>query len=451
MGRLIKIQDIDQFFDVVNVPEAAITPEVLEGVRQLDERRELEPMLRQLLWDTADTPHGPTEIADILTSKVRLRGARSVAAFVVKGRSYQKVRARDVAHQVLRLREVPGMDLMVLVAVGDIQDDAQRDFLRVALDADCHYLIIDAADLARLLIAYELVCPKDGTPYGDEGVCAHGHQRAPGVEMRIQVRGGLEYEIAGLEDVSWAAARRLSARVLVNGNYDREALREIIRGATARVAESNYHRNRLVAEHWRGSRAQVVWLFLATDLQDLRNYNWVARSEWVDSRLDAAARPMALDADEYIDEIGVAWNESHEEMRAYYGGLTADKGDFLKKLEPLVERVCAIGGEICQAFDQFESGAMMEHDLEVTVRGVSAEVAAIVQAHGNLPFPPHDARDYDLRAESLVNWLDNMVLYYSDRGLETWPQENRTSLMRDSVRDFRSDLARLAFEREKLH
>jgi hypothetical protein len=44
-----------------------------------------------------------------------------------------------------------------------------------------------------------------------------------------------------------------------------------------------------------------------------------------------------------------------------------------------------------------------------------------------------------------------MALYYSDRGLETWPEENRTSLMRDSVRDFRSDLKRLEFEREKLH
>ena len=93
MGRLIKIQDIDQFFDVVNVPYAAVNPVVLGSVRQLDERRELEPMLREILWDPTETPHGPTEIGDILTTKVRVRGERQLAAFVVKGKSSAKVRS----------------------------------------------------------------------------------------------------------------------------------------------------------------------------------------------------------------------------------------------------------------------------------------------------------------------------------------------------------------------
>ena len=33
MGRLIKIQDLDQFHEVVNIPEAAITSDVLSNVR----------------------------------------------------------------------------------------------------------------------------------------------------------------------------------------------------------------------------------------------------------------------------------------------------------------------------------------------------------------------------------------------------------------------------------
>ena len=61
MGRLIKVQDIDQFCEVVNVPDAAITADVLASVRHLDERRELEPMLREILWDpdrNATWPYG---------------------------------------------------------------------------------------------------------------------------------------------------------------------------------------------------------------------------------------------------------------------------------------------------------------------------------------------------------------------------------------------------------
>jgi hypothetical protein len=44
-----------------------------------------------------------------------------------------------------------------------------------------------------------------------------------------------------------------------------------------------------------------------------------------------------------------------------------------------------------------------------------------------------------------------MALYYSERGVETWPEGNRTFLMRSTAKDFQVDLDRLKFEREKLH
>ena len=44
-----------------------------------------------------------------------------------------------------------------------------------------------------------------------------------------------------------------------------------------------------------------------------------------------------------------------------------------------------------------------------------------------------------------------MALYYSERGVTIWPMKNRTVLMRYTVNDFRADLRRLEFEREKLH
>jgi len=128
VGRLVKLQDIDQFSDVVIVPEDAVTPRIPSSVRERDEPGELAPMLREILADPTETPHGPTEIADVLISKVRLRGERCIAAFVLKGKSFSKVRASDIDHQVVRLRQIPDLGLMTLVAVGHIQDGAQRDF-----------------------------------------------------------------------------------------------------------------------------------------------------------------------------------------------------------------------------------------------------------------------------------------------------------------------------------
>lgn len=239
--------------------------------------------------------------------------------------------------------------------------------------------------------------------------------------------------------------------MLVNSDYDREVLREIIRDVTSEVAKSSYYRSDLVAKRWRDTDAHVVWLYLAADLQDLRNANWLARTEWIDPNLDPKMRPLKLSASEHIDSIAVAWNESYRDMRHFYVRHSADKGEALAKLDPLVERATKIGNQVADWFDSHEKGDIDEATLISRIRAVSTDIDAITGQSMNLPFPPHDVRDYDTRAQSLFGHLDNMALYYSEQGLNTWPKQNRTVLMRLTLRDFRSDLQRLEFEREKLH
>ena len=451
MSRLIKIPDIDQFHEIVHVPEGVITPDVLGSVRQLDERCELEPMLRDVLWDPAATPHGPTEIADIISTKVRVRGEPTLAAFVVKGKSFARVRSQQIVHQVVRLRQLPDLALMVLIAVGHIQDDAQRDFIQMARDADCDYLIVDAVDCARLLVAYEKICPADGTPYGSEGICGRGHKHDEGVELRLRVRAGVRYEIPELRDVSHGGARRLSAKVLVDNHYGREILREIIRDVTCQVRQSSYCRSELVRKHWGDSHAHVVWLFLGTDLRDLSSANWLARTQWVDPDLDQRMRPMELSASEFMGAIAIAWSDSYEAMRQFYEEHSVDKGRALAQLEPLVARARTVGMRIADWFDKRVDGDLGENALIGEIRAVSSEVDMISDAASNLSFPPQDVKDYDRRAQSLFAHLGNMALYYSEQGVATWPMRNRTLLMRHTVNDFRADLQRLEFEKEKLH
>lgn len=450
MGKLIKLQDLDQFRDAVKVREDAITRAVLQGVRHLDERQNLEPMLREVLADPTQTPHGPTEIADILT-KVRVRGEQQLAAFVVKGRSFAKVRAQDIGHQIIRLRTLPDLGVMSLVAVGDIQDSARRDFIQVAKDADCDYLIIDRVDVARLLLAYEKVCPSDGTPYDLDGSCDHGHERDKGITLRIPARGGVHYDIPRLRDVSHGGARRLSATVFVNPYCDREALREVIRDVTSQVRQSSYYRNETLRRHWRNSDAHVVWLFLGADHKDVHDVNWLARTQWIDPKLHRTMRPSEMSASEYLDGIAVSWNDSYSEMREFYRERSADKGEALAELEPLALCCARVGRRLIDWFKEFENGGLDEPTLIARIRAASTEIDAITDKASNLRSPPEDVSDYQNRAQSLFCHLSNMALYYSESGVTTRTRKNRTVLMRDSVKNFQADLQRLEFEREKLH
>src|SRR4051812_36007451 len=111
MATLIRLDDITSFAEVKAFPSSSINKEVVAAVQKLDEREELEPFLRAILTDVGDTPHGPAEIVDILTHKLTVEGAPVLSAFILKGRSFQTVRPKDISHQIYRLEKISGLRL----------------------------------------------------------------------------------------------------------------------------------------------------------------------------------------------------------------------------------------------------------------------------------------------------------------------------------------------------
>jgi hypothetical protein len=451
MPHQLLLHDVEQFARVRSVPAEAISDNVLVAIRTLSEKEVLEPAIRRILHDPTETPHGPTEIADILTSRITVAGQPRTAAFLLKGRSLQRVSSREIAHQFVRLRQIPDLQLSILMAVGHIQDDARRDFVQSALDAGADYLIVDARDIARLLIAYEVICAQDGSVFDESGMCAEGHERDPGVPITIRVQENPRYEVVKLQDVSHAGARRYSAFIIVDKHYSRDSLREIIRAATDEIRLNTYYRSQLVEEHWRETPAHVVWLFLGYDPEDVRRTNWICRTEWIDPLLDPSFRPVSLHGNEQLGEIEIDWNERYTELKQFYSGLSASKGELLGRLRPILRQMLAWGDEISERFHQYRSGILSDAAFTAELERLWPKITELYQKSGDLPMPPDDLKDYDQVCHSIFAYVDNMVLPFSDLGRGRWNKEQRDALMDLAIRNFKRDVARLQFEEEKIH
>jgi len=161
LSNLLRVDDFDNFVEVRDVPPKQIDQKHLQAVRNLDEREELEPYFRAILHDPNDTPHGPAELADILTHKVTIRHTTGLAAFILKGKSFSTVRPSHVSHQIYKLKKIADLKVAVLAAPGIILDAAKEQFCATASEINCQYAILDAIDISRLLIAYGFICPKD--------------------------------------------------------------------------------------------------------------------------------------------------------------------------------------------------------------------------------------------------------------------------------------------------
>ena len=162
MSRLVAIEAFDNFKAVKDVPEVAVTAELIDTVRRLDERDEFEPFLRCILADFGQTPHGPAEIVDIFTHKVSVKGQYGMAAFILKGKSFPTVRPADVAHQIYRLKKIDGLSYAVFGSAGTVLDAAKEQFCSTCEEIGVRYAILGAVELARLFVAYGFLCPRDG-------------------------------------------------------------------------------------------------------------------------------------------------------------------------------------------------------------------------------------------------------------------------------------------------
>jgi hypothetical protein len=120
MKAPVRLEDIEEFELASRLPRASINEQILSGVRQLNETIDIEPFLRSIIPDNTNTPHTSTEIADILTTHLTLFGKPYLVAFINKGKSSLKVTAKEIAHQIVRIQDVPGIGLAILLAVGDI-------------------------------------------------------------------------------------------------------------------------------------------------------------------------------------------------------------------------------------------------------------------------------------------------------------------------------------------
>lgn len=174
---LFSLLAVDNFSLARGVTARNVSEEALETIRDLHEIEEMESWLQAILFDTNNTPHGPSEIVDILTHKVSVRGREGLAAFILKGRSFPMVRPAHVAHQIFRLERIPGLSFAVFAASGNVMDEVKEQFVSTAVRLGADYCFLDRHDLARLFIAFGQICPRDGEKIRG-GRCSCGYTPA---------------------------------------------------------------------------------------------------------------------------------------------------------------------------------------------------------------------------------------------------------------------------------
>lgn len=448
MPKQIKLNEIDEFSEVLSIPDTAISQRILNNVKNMDEEQ-MEKYFRQMIFDPTKTPHGPTEIADILSS-LHVKGDKKLTAFVLKGKSFKKVTSRDISHQFFKLRSIPGLKLMVFAAAGNIHDDAKRDFFQAAKDAESECIIMNTHDLAKLFISYKKICPKDGTSFDIGGVCKEGHKVDSGIRLEMEVGEKIKYSIFRQSDKSFGGAKRFAAQILIDKHYSKEILRKIIKELTEKLRKDTYCGNDLVKERWGNSPAHVVWLRIGHSIEDLINSNWSCHSQWIDPLLEEDMRPLGLHGSELYDNIEIRWNEDYKKMESFFETHSGTKNEVLTGLLKLLDEMESVSQNVINLFKQYMEGEITENVFIKGMQQLTPKIDQIYNESGDVPLPPPDCKDFYQACLDIFAVFENMTLYYSEIGLKKWKRANRDFLMKSTIESFLDKYEIVKFERKKL-
>jgi hypothetical protein len=440
------MEDVEEFELARRVPREAITGQILEGVRNLHEINEIEAFLREIVPDQTETPHNPTEIADILTTHITYAGQPHLTAFVNKGRSYSKVSAREVTHQIYRLKHIPDIGIMILLAVGDIQDDAKRDFISIAQEQNARYMIVDVVDVARLFIAYHKICPQDGTPFVEGNCRKCGTSASKPIELVLKVYEEPEYTPLSFDDVSTPLAKRYRLGILTDRHYSKAVLREVIKKAIWEARQSRYYKSEANKLHFGDRDADCVFLFVFVDMRDLQSYNWVCQASWV--RSDLAAKPVT-GGNEWLGDIQIEWKQDYLQMRKFWSERTVKQEVWIETVQGLLRRVEAIDREASSQREAFTHHRIDKLQFQSWLEQAEDKVLQILRDAGTRGVPPVHCQEGDSAFLNMISTFHNIFVPFAKWGKASWTWEQKLRMMQDYLRKYQADKDTFVYEWRK--
>lgn len=259
-----------------------------------------------------------------------------------------------------------------------------------------------------------------------------------------------DYIILSLRDASHNGAKRYTANILTGDRPSESRIESLIKIATKEMIHRKYYRSDMTLTRWVDSPARVVSLFIYQSVEDVRDANWICRSQWVDPGLPAPFQPLPLKGKQIGDGIVVDWSKSYNALRQFYKEQTLSKEDYIRQITTFFRQIHVQIEKAMQLTDGLENNSITSEQYIKEMSSLELIITPIYMKATDMGIAPFECKDVNSRFKSLISFGHNIVLPFSERGLKTWKEQNRKYIVRNAIQDYQKDLTRFEFELEKI-
>jgi hypothetical protein len=258
------------------------------------------------------------------------------------------------------------------------------------------------------------------------------------------------FSIYSMDDLSHFNAKRYKALVLLNHKMSKGEIVQIVKSITDSLIKREYYRNKLVETCWKGKPANIVWLFVYPSLEDIKNDNWICRTEWIDPNLKKEFQPLKMNGMAIGEDLSIDWSSYYEEFSNYYKNNLISKEEFLNTVMPILTATKNIIEGIRQLSTQYFNNRISENNFLNQMEKYESKISELYKIASSVCGTPLECKDFSDKFQSLMTTASNIVLPFSEKGLETWEKKNRECLLKLYIEDYVNRLPKLSYEYEKL-
>ena len=258
------------------------------------------------------------------------------------------------------------------------------------------------------------------------------------------------YTIQSTKDQSYGAAKRYEFKAILNVPLSKREIAAVVRQLTNDGAKRRYHRNHLVEARWGDSDAHVVWTFVYQTLEDFDRDNYICLSQWISEDLPKEAGPFGLQGENIGDGIIVRWNKDYRNWAELWKSIEVTKEDYLVRALPLAEELFPLLEIVAIELGNMSRNETPESTFLIRTKRKRERIGEINDEIAHLPLGPVECKDVRQKLLEIASYAGNIVLFYSDTGLEKWGEGSRLYLSTENAKHLRKAMEAFKYELEKV-
>lgn len=248
-----------------------------------------------------------------------------------------------------------------------------------------------------------------------------------------------EYIIYEVVPFHQSLQKRYTAKVILKYRYEESDIVRITKSIIDDIKYSDIYINSEQEQGYHGLPANMIRCHMGYDEQDMVkcNFDWI--TIWVDHTMDKNHWYKAGRNSKIIDGILVDKQISYNAQRII-NQQTVTPEEYVKQARQYLNEIIDCANQFVVQYREYSNSTISEDKLVDNVKELNTQIATLYFKITELPSTPLICNSWSEAIQQIAATIHDFTLYYGQKTMDTWNQENRNHLMKVALKRYQQEI-----------